>query len=244
MSISHFNSIERRVFMLWTGDEVMTNDREQALKKIEVNDKIKVTLITKNNLHEYVLKDYPLHPAYEYLSTVHKSDYLRCYVMHHYGGGYCDMKDILFQWEKGFDMIESNPDLLMIGIKPIIGHLLANIEEYTHELRNELIEKINSLCYMGGFIFRPQSPITTEWYNELNNRLDKYLPKLILNPSKYTRECFDSGLGFALPAPTWELPVQEFLSEKSDYPLSWNIILAQILYPIQLKYLDKISNKI
>ena len=154
------------------------------------------------------------------------------------------MKDTWFPWEKAFNILEHDSNLLMIGVKPTIGHLLANIEEYTYELRNNLIEKMDRLCYMGAFIFKPRSQITTEWYNELHSRLDKYLPKLKSNPSKYTRECFDPGLGFALPAPTWELPVQQFLSMKTEYPLSWNIILAQILYPIQLKYLDRIANSV
>jgi hypothetical protein len=36
----------------------------------------------------------PLHPAYEYLSLVHRSDYLRCELLHQYGGLYCDVDTI------------------------------------------------------------------------------------------------------------------------------------------------------
>ena len=32
-----------------------------------------------------------VHPAYEYLSLVHRSDYLRCELLHRYGGLYADL---------------------------------------------------------------------------------------------------------------------------------------------------------
>lgn len=36
----------------------------------------------------------PIHKAFEFLSLIHKSDYLRCYLLYHYGGGYTDVKHL------------------------------------------------------------------------------------------------------------------------------------------------------
>jgi len=41
--------------------------------------------ITRATLHRWILKSEPLHPAFEYLSPVHQSDYLRCYLLHFHG---------------------------------------------------------------------------------------------------------------------------------------------------------------
>lgn len=63
------------------------------------NSGVEVKLITPKNLNNYLLPDFPLHPAYDYLSLVHKSDYLRCYFMHFHGGGYSDIKPNYKNWK-------------------------------------------------------------------------------------------------------------------------------------------------
>ena len=61
---------------------------------------MKVLLITPNNLNDYIVKDDPLPEAYNYLSLVHKADYLRTYFMYHYGGGYADIKRYQHSWKE------------------------------------------------------------------------------------------------------------------------------------------------
>jgi hypothetical protein len=59
------------------------------------------------------LPEYPLHPAFKYLSYVHKSDYLRSYFMHFYGGGYADIKKYSSNnnWKECFNLLNSNTDI-------------------------------------------------------------------------------------------------------------------------------------
>ena len=66
---------EPRLFCFWTGDEVMSNDRSKALPTLS-NTELKVIFLNKNNLFQWLLADVPLHPSYNYLSSVHKADYL------------------------------------------------------------------------------------------------------------------------------------------------------------------------
>lgn len=75
-------NVEKRIFVLWLGDEEMNANRKNSIQKLPDG----AVLITKNTINDYIVKDHPIHPAYEYLSTIHKSDYMRCYLMHHHGG--------------------------------------------------------------------------------------------------------------------------------------------------------------
>ena len=227
---------QKVIFVLWLGDEQINETRQQA-----INNMPKWTiLITKDNISNYILPDYPLHPAYNYLSTIHKSDYLRCYLMHHYGGGYSDVKSTNFAWDKAFEKMNQHSDIMIMGVKTTYGHTYAGIEEWSPSTRDEIISNIDKFLCMGWFICRRNTQLTSEWYNELNKRLDFYLPKLQLNPAKFTRECFHPHLGCALDRPDWEGGGVQ--NGKSQYPISWNVLLSQILYPIQLKYMKNIDN--
>ena len=83
--------MNRVIYCFWFGPE-MSDNRKKCFESIIQNSKVGVRLVTKHNLQEYNLADSPIHPAFQYLSATHKSDYLRCYFMYHYGGGYTDIK--------------------------------------------------------------------------------------------------------------------------------------------------------
>jgi hypothetical protein len=219
---------------LWLGDEEINEKRRKSIDNLPKN----TILITKTNLDKYILPEYPLHAAYEYLSTVHKSDYFRCYLMYHYGGGYSDVKFTTIDWERAFDKMEQNNNIWMMGVKTHYGHTYTGVELWDESTKQNILDNINSLFCMGYFICRPKTPIVSEWYEELNKRLDLYLPELKNNPAKYTRECFDINFGVAFDRPTWEGPNK---SIHTKYPLSWNILLSQVLYPLEVKYINNID---
>jgi len=223
-------SIHRSIYMLWLGPEEWNETRKKALH-------IPHTLITKDNLDQYIKE--PLHPAYPFLSTVHKSDYLRCYLMHHYGGGYSDIKYTTIDWNHAFDVMDMNPTIELMGVQTIHGHTYAGIEIWSEELKTSILQHMNSLVCMGYMICRPYSTITTKWYHQLHLTLDHYLDQLVMNPAKHTRECFDPHLGYAMTTPKWE-GNSEY---RSMYSISWNRLLSQLLYPIQLEHLDKVDHQ-
>ena len=225
--------INRKIYMLWLGDEELNGDRLRAIINMPSN----MVLITKTNLKDYILKDSPLHPAYEFLSTIHNSDYMRCYLMHHYGGGYSDIKLTNIIWEDMFDKIDNQENILMMGVKTTYGHTYSGIEEWTENMKNNILQNMDKMICMGIMICRSNSCITREWYDELHRKLDSYLMSLKANPAKFTRECFHPVLGIALEKPEWE----GLTDYKSGYPISWNILLSQILYPIQFKYMENID---
>ena len=80
-------------------------------KKIQ---KCNIIFINKDNLKNYILKEHPLHKGFKYLSSIHQADYMRCYLMHHYGGGYTDIKP-LKESGKGVEILNENPNVWAVG---------------------------------------------------------------------------------------------------------------------------------
>ena len=112
-------------------------------------------------LHKYILPTNPLHPSYNYLSETHKADYLRTYFMHFYGGGYSDIKRTTDSWLKSFDDLDKS-NKWIIGYKEIDGGTAYGPSDNYKEL-------IGNCAY----ICKPNTPLTTEWYNEMISLLNK-----------------------------------------------------------------------
>ncbi|GEM_PF-200552 len=210
------NNVDEVIYCFWTGDNEMNTNRKEAIKTIEKNVNVKVKLITKDNLQKYVLPNFPLHESYNYLSDVHKSDYLRCYFMHHYGGGYTDIKAHDKSWSNAFFQLNKNKDAFAIGYREInakgVGYVDLFYEEENVKFLNRDMEK--HFFYLLGncsYIFRPYTSFTYEWITELHRRLD------IL--SKDLKE--NSG---------------NVMGDNEGYPIAWTAILGQIFHPLCLKY--------
>jgi hypothetical protein len=203
-----------QIYIFWTGTNEMSENRLIGIKTLEEKAEVEVKLITPSNLNEYILKDFPLHPGYKYLSLVHKSDYLRCYFMFHYGGAYSDIKPCLMSWKKLFNELNASEDKWVLGPReiysggvPVIkGTIGADIKKYH-----------NNLISNGAFIYKPNSPIAYEWLQEIHKRLDFFLSEL--------KKC----------------KVYEF--GENGYPIPWAFIAGQIAHPLVLKYHERIICK-
>jgi len=143
-----------------------------------------IVLVTKNDLDKYILKEEPLHPAYEYLSETHKADYLRTYFANFHGGGYMDIKQTLGPWVDCFEELR-NSDKWMCGYRmqgPDIAYLPNRDKWY-------------DLLGTGAYICKPQTPLTKEWYADMLKVLDGKVEQLKQHPAKYTDDSTwcDSG---------------------------------------------------
>ena len=204
----------RVMYCFWTGDNELTPNRRRSLEVIRrVNPDIPVVLVTPANLGEFVLPEHPLHPAYEGLSLVHRSDYLRCYFMHHHGGGYLDIKAVKTTWAPHFDWMDAHPDCWVLGYRESSSVRIANMPR---RLGRDVNERWDRLPAGGAFIMRPGTPLTAEWLAELHRRLDYYRDGV---------SRFPGGVKGDDPL----------------YPVSWNRLLAQILQPLALKHLDHVE---
>ena len=178
------------IYCFWTGDNPLTENRKKGLKTLEKYAKIPIKLITPENLSEYIKPNFPLHKGYDLLSLTAKSDYLRCYFMHHHGGGYADIKPFNHSWKSAFAKLNKHkdkyiigyPELLFAGLAPIEDRFLPNKSLYPNyknildsekKLFQDLTKHTPLLIGNCAFVCKPYSPITSEWYKEIHHRMDK-----------------------------------------------------------------------
>lgn len=226
-----------KIYIFWTGDNAIPEIRLKAIKAMKVSSQSNIILVDNSNLHQYIdIKD--IHPAYEYLNLAHKADYLRCYFMHHFGGGYCDIKQIKDSWVPSFKLLHTNDNLLCVGYQEIDRGGVANIYQSVLSLNQSINKKIiakatyrfyqinyRNLIGNCAFIFKPRSALTQEWWNTLNKRLDELMPSLELNPAMHIKD----RRGY------------EYNGVLSNYAVPWSYILGDILQPLSFKYRAVIS---
>jgi len=122
--------VPRKVWALWFGGP-MTGPRAMVFESLVENVGVDVELVTSDNSMAYEVPGHPFHPAVKYslpslaanstapagLSAINAADYLRVYFMHHYGGGYHDVKPHAKEnsWAPYFDRF-SDPDLWALGV--------------------------------------------------------------------------------------------------------------------------------
>ena len=203
--------INRTIYIFWTGDNEITPNRLKGIESLQKNCGVKVQLITPNNLNDYIVKDDPLPEAYNYLSLVHKADYLRTYFMYHYGGGYADIKRYQHSWKEAFEQLE-NSDAYVLGYKEVGWWGVANQTVKERLLKFELWVYWRHLLGNGAYICRPYTKFTTEWYAETKRRVIEKTDILKENPA-----------------------TDPFGTNK-NYPIEWSYILGGVFHPLCLKY--------
>ena len=96
----------------------MSETRNKCLQSLS-NTELNVIFLNPQGIKEWTLPDFPFHQGYKYLSSTHKSDYLRAYFMHHYGGGYCDIKYIDYSWLPAFENLINSKNYIE-GIQKLV----------------------------------------------------------------------------------------------------------------------------
>lgn len=210
--------MNKNLFCFWTDKNPMSPNRANNLKNLKDKTGFDVVLITPSNLKDFIIKDDPLPKEYEYLSAVHRSDYLRCYFMHYYGGGYSDIKKPTDSWIHSFEKLNSNDNLWISGYKEVGPGGVAH---------NDYREFWKSLIGNGCYICKPKTPLTYEWYNELRSKIDSLSESLQKFPATHPRD-----------------KKEDYQDKNTCYPIEWNEILGRIFHPLIYKYRDHIDNSL
>lgn len=212
---------DRIVFCFWTDDNPMPDNRVRNLEIIRNSIGCELRLVTKADLGDYILDDAPFHEAYLYLSPTQKSDYLRCYFMHHYGGGYCDIKKIDTDWNIYFQRLEDNAEKWAIGYREVGEDGVAILPG---EFGVELKRNWRLLIGNGAYIFKPYTLLTQEWIDNLHQLLDDKLPLLKKYPAQFPRDCLGAM----------------YQGKATGYPITWSGVGGSIVHPLCLKYADRL----
>jgi lipopolysaccharide biosynthesis glycosyltransferase len=177
----------KNIYCFWPSTQHISEGVKGTLKKIMNVSQCNVILITPENLNTYIIKDYPLHTGYQYLSDTHKTDYLRIYFMNFYGGGYSDINEPGGSWDNAFSELY-NSNYLICGY-PETSYWGIAYEPYRGQYK-ELIR-------ISGFVCKANTPLTNELYKEMLELVDKHLAKLVLhsqNDSSKTNSVYPIGL--------------------------------------------------
>lgn len=200
--------LDRVIYCFWTGDNDLSPNRRAGLESLQKQSGVEVKLITPENLHTFIRLEAPLHPAYKYLSLVHRSDYLRCYFMNFWGGGYSDIKTIHETWTSAFDRLDLAADKWMLGYSEIASDMTSVLPG---RLGKDIRRNYSLLVGNGAFIMKSGTPLTREWYARLLEKMDEYSSELATNPGNAR-------------------------GDNAGYPIPWTDILGNILPPLGLKY--------
>ncbi len=199
----------------------MSENRRAALESIHSVGGLPVFLVTDANVQTIVKPGYPFHTAYPYLSATHKSDYLRTYILHHYGGVYADIKLQTASFVPAFETMQKDSSIW------ISGYSLEHIDcvdstgvspERAAFLRERWAENIG----VGLMIARPYTPITKEWTERQAAKLDRLYPRLVENPAQHPRDGHEDG--------------KSINGEPTKYPVYWGELLGSICHDVFMKY--------
>jgi hypothetical protein len=199
----------------------MSESRELAYAQIQDEfafHNIRHILITQDNLYDYITE--PLHESFPHLSATHKSDYLRCYFMHHIGGGYTDIKPITGDWHDAFNAISEGA--YASGYREPGEYCIAQIPN--QDIYRTLCANYRDIIGCCHFIFQKNTALTMEWFAKVSQILDEKSRDLSKFPARHCREGFQDGYDAEYP-----------------YPIQWTEILGNVLHPLIYKYKDHIN---
>jgi hypothetical protein len=202
------------IFCTWTGSTPMSPRRLDCLVTIYGETHCPVILITPQNIGEWVVPDAPLHKAFPYLSDVHKADYIRCYLMHHFGGGYTDIKKTSLSWKPHFARMRETPQAFGLGYTEIGPYGVAPIPDPLGDVVRANYRRVIGNC---AYIFRKGTAFTKLWLDTTHALLDAKFEDLILHPAQHAMDQF----GITLPD-----------GAVSAYPLRWQEMLGEIFHPL------------
>src|SRR5215208_2128265 len=217
-----------RIFGFWTGDNPMPEARRACWDTFDITGLVP-TMVMPENLVEWVVAEHPLHPAYEFLSSVHRSDYLRAYFMYHHGGGYADIDRQTGSWMPTVARVLRSNRLMGAGYRELKGGtawLQNNIVDgqvfvLSHAVW-PLTAKIvahamrcgrSAMIGNGAFYFKPGTLYGRLWLREVERRLDILTPALREKSASHPR--------------TW-------LGDGTGYPVPWSFLLGDINGPLSL----------
>lgn len=199
-------SVPEILWVFWFGPPMSTN-RARAFSTMEQILELPLILIKEDNLNSFT--KWPVHPAVEYLSGNHKSDYFRVYFMYYYGGAYSDIKHQVESWRKYFVLFE-NPEVWMVGVPEFPGgEAFLPDKEYPKNYYKILM----SNCFM---ISRPMNEYLEEVHRLQNEDLDVRLPELKLHPSPDAGRC-----------------CQE---DPRGYPIRWAELMGELMHWVAKDY--------
>lgn len=211
------------VFCAWTTQIPMSPQREEALRSMYLNIEAPVIFLRSADIAQISGQRGGFHQAFQYLSATHRADYLRVYLMHHYGGGYSDIKLTDKSWSECFIKLSSSPDLLCVGYTEVGPSGVAKVAcKETYQVLTDNWRVLIGVC---AFIFKPKTELTSKWLKLTHLLLDEKFEQLRTNPARHPQDVFGRKLAEG---------------QVSSYPLGWTELLGNIFHPLIFEYREAV----
>jgi hypothetical protein len=217
----NFNGVTARVvFGFWFDDfRAMSAKRLIALNGIFQKIGVPFCLLNSETVLGWEKQDAPFHSAVKYLSSVHKSDYYRAYFMHHYGGGYTDIKQPQVNWMPFFKELDKSTQKIALGYTELRPTGVAINPNFLELNIRDHYRKLIGMC---SYIMRPNTELTSDYLNGVHEILDENQKVLAYFPAK---SAYDNADGW-------------FTNIKTGYPLRWTQIGSEVYHYCLLKHSD------
>lgn len=108
------------------------------------------------------------------------------YMMHLYGGGYCDVKHMHFSWRPYLEGLEKDADHWAYGYGEIYSYDVACFNDAQPSC-NEIQSQFRRLIGNGYYALKRNTSLTEDWYNRVTSTLDKKHEEIKKNPPRTVR---------------------------------------------------------
>lgn len=172
--------LPRRAFVIWAGDNELTPNRVRNLGLIRDQIGLPVELVTPETLDTWLVSGHPLHPTYDHLSYIHRSDYLRGYLMHHHGGAYLDIKEPLHSWAAAYNAMAADPEVWVTSYPTTEADWIGKL---SGRIGRDILVHYTLMFGKSGFMMRAGTPLTAEWMVQMHAVLDARRADLERHPA-------------------------------------------------------------
>ncbi|WP_257659136.1 capsular polysaccharide synthesis protein [Parapedobacter lycopersici] len=230
-AITTVNGVRFVVWCYWSGS-AMTPNRARSFDLLKQHVGVPVFLVTPGSMNELEVDGHPIHPAFRYLSAVHQSDYLRIYLLHHYGGAWHDIKATNVSLEPAWAHF-SDPAVYLVGRPERAGGPATVYDAEGRWMPDYWQDLVSVTAWVG----RAGTPLTEALYRQLHQLLDAHLAQLKAHPAKHPREKKITPRNPLHALFIWAKC--QFTGRNSRYPLPWTVF-GNIFHPLNYRFREHI----
>jgi hypothetical protein len=229
------HGVPKVIWCYWAGGP-MNESRAKSFDVLLANIGVTVCLVNKETVSDFVQNKNPLHPAFEYLSAVHQSDYLRAYLLHHYGGGWHDIKATLMNYDIVWDhFLDLN--VYLVGKPEVKGGPAQVFDREGRWMPDFWQELVSAIAWVG----RPNTPLSLDLLKNMEAHLDANFELLKQNPGIHPRE---KKLESRNPLTRFFKTIEFRIKGKNpNYPLQWTFF-GNFFHPLNYLYKNNVSNQL
>lgn len=220
------------VFAYWSGSAPLPEIRQNCIDQFAQTAQLSVFIVRDEDIEELTASK-PLPTCFQYLCAAHKADILRIYLLHHYGGGWTDVKQTTGSWHFSLRLLQETELYCVgypeVGPSTVSGFAGFDFKDPSWWQYTFLRLDFPSLIGNGALLAKHGTPLLDEIHREQMVRLNDLSAELRRFPASHPKD----RLGLTLPG-----------GSPSRYPVPWTHLLGSIVHPKAHKYRKHIGRSL